>query len=697
MTTNPTLLHNVVVAWQRLQFSCVPESVAYNRRGCYAFGRILFLVPLKTDSSALTEGMPHSWKRSYEHNTLLIMPRLIVCQDGQDYRVVEFAAAVTIGREPDNDIVLTSPQVSRHHASIDRQEDGDYLLVDHGSTNAVWLDNKRVSALRLHHGMTFRIVNFFFTFINEHKDDRPSRVFSVDALPPASSQESLNSATILFSLAEETVTPVTDSAIPGRDSEEAGLEPLGRLFLDLQCIDEEGPLRDQLLAGAVTLLGAERAFLALLNEKNELIYAATHRFDPSKENREIRQDVVQLVMSGGCSLMTGGETGDGVRKGKAGTSGSVLCAPLSCAGKTMGCLYLDHPGRDFFTGSGRSILEILASYGAVLLDNLSARKRLHRERESLKVRLASKDETIIRSDKMVKLYEDIRTIAPINVPVFISGEAGSGKEHVAAALHSFSGRKGAYIPLNCAAIPEGIFESELFGSKKGAFHEAVDKPGKLEMSEGGTLFLDEVADMALSLQPKLLRFLENGEITRLGDTRVRKLDVRVVTATNRDVAAMIGEQRFRDDLFQRLSCFTLKVPPLRERVEDIEPLTRYFLKKFAEEYNWKEPSISDNGLQLLAQYSWPGNIRQLRNVLLRLAVQSQGKLISEREIAALSEEFGTAEPAKIDVFPSLEELERNHIRAALERADGNISDAAALVGIARSTLYQKMKKYDISV
>jgi DNA-binding NtrC family response regulator len=172
--------------------------------------------------------------------------------------------------------------------------------------------------------------------------------------------------------------------------------------------------------------------------------------------------------------------------------------------------------------------------------------------------------------------------------------------------------------------------------------------------------------------------------------------VRVVTATNRDVAAMIHDNHFRDDLFQRLSCFTLKVPPLRERVEDIEPLVHYFLEKFSAEYNWEEPRVSDSGLQLLSQYQWPGNVRQLRNVLLRLAVQSQGRLITEREILNFSEEFGAMEPARLEVFPSLDEVEKNHIKAALERAGGNISDASALVGIARSTLYQKMKKYDIS-
>lgn len=621
------------------------------------------------------------------------MPQLIVCQDAQDYRVVEFATSITIGREEDNDIVLASPHVSRHHASIGQRENGDYVLYDHESTNAVWMENKKVNAIRLAHGMTFRIFDFFFTFINEEDDSRPSRVFARENPLPAATQTPLDSATILFHLEPEMTQFPPEPA--GARPEECALEPLSCFLLELQQIDEESLLGERLLTGAVELLQAERGFLALLNEKNELIYATTHQFDPHRESREIRQDIVQRVMDRGCAGRAGGPEA-GNRKVRNDQQRSVLCAPLPREGKAIGCLYVDHHDPDFFSAVAQGTLEILALHTAVLLDNLNGRKRMHQERESLKTRLATKDETIIRNEKMVKLYEDIRTIAPINVPVFISGEAGSGKEHVAAAIHNFSRRKGAYIALNCAAIPEGIFESELFGSRKGAFHEAIDKPGKLELAEGGTLFLDEAADMALTLQPKLLRFLENGEITRLGDTRVKKLDVRVVTATNRDVEAMIREHAFRDDLFQRLSCFTLKVPPLRERVEDIEPLTRYFLKKFSDEYNWKEPRVSDNGLQVLLQYQWPGNIRQLRNVLLRLAVQSQGRLITDKEILALSEEFGAMDTARIEVFPSLEEMEKNHIKAALERAGGNISDAAGLVGIARSTLYQKMKKYDIA-
>lgn len=362
----------------------------------------------------------------------------------------------------------------------------------------------------------------------------------------------------------------------------------------------------------------------------------------------------------------------------------------------LGCLYLDGRGRDRFTEDDLNVLELFALHGAALLDDFTGRRRLHRERESLKAGLAARDETIIRSDKMVKFYEDIRTIAPIGVPVFISGEAGSGKELVASALHAFSGRKGAYIPLNCAAIPEALFESELLGSRKGAFHEATDKPGKLELAGSSTLFLDEVADIGPGLQPKLLRFLENGEVTRLGDTRAKKLDVRVVTATNRDVAALIADNRFRDDLFQRLSCFTLRVPPLRERLEDIEPLTQYFLRRFAREYNRSEPRVADSALQALGRYHWPGNVRQLRNAPLRLAVQAQGRLITEREVLSVVDGFGGPEPAQAVMFPTLEEMEEQHLRSALERAEGNISDAATLAGIARSTFYQKIKKYNIS-
>lgn len=620
------------------------------------------------------------------------MPKLIICQDGQDYRVVEFTDTITIGREPDNDVILASPQVSRHHASIIHRETGEYMLFDHQSTNAVWIENSKVSAAALDHGVSFRIVHYSFTFLNEGLDNQPPPVFSPDQTP-AEQQRRVDPATILFSPQVLAMEPPGDPALPQLDPA-AMVDQLRLLLQNLHLLDEETLILEQLLQGAAKLCEAGRGFVAQYNEKNQLIYTTTHRFDPHQQNREVDSRLVLDTLAQGTQPAA--DAADPVLAKDPAFCPAALCAPLQRAGKPYGCLYLDRLNPASPSQINQQYLEIIALYGSTLLDKCLGQQRMRRERESLKNRLAAKDETIIRSEKMLRLYEDIRTIAPIKVPVFISGEAGSGKELVAAALHRFSGRKGSYVPLNCAAIPEGIFESELFGSRKGAFHDAADKPGKLELSDTGTLFLDEVADMALVLQPKLLRFLENGEITRLGDTRVKKLDVRVVTATNRDVAALIRDNHFRDDLFQRLSCFTLKVPPLRERIDDIEPLTHYFLGKFAAEYGWETPKIADGALQLLGQYHWPGNVRQLRNVLLRLAVQNQGKPITEREILSLPEDFGGSEASVLAVFPTMDELEKNHIKAALERTNGNISDAAALVGFARSTLYQKMKKYDIS-
>jgi Nif-specific regulatory protein len=626
------------------------------------------------------------------------MPQLIICQDAQNYRLIEFDHSLTIGREQGNDILLDSPQVSRQHAAIRRGENGKYVLLDLGSTNAIWMEKKKVDAAQLSHGQTFRIVNFSFTFLASQEQQALLPVLAGPQHFAESEHIPVESATLLFQHELHAPGSATDTAGVSHSTTTVFLPLLCDFFHDLRQADTEQVLCEQLLTGALKFIPAQRGFLALLNEKEELLYTTTAHFDPQKEHHETRQDIVRKVMAERCSTMT-----EPLEQQKQGTSlhnigpVSVLCAPLLQHEGVIGCMYLDHRHPGFFDRTHLNVLELICQQGALLLDNLITRAKVHKERESMTARLAAKNETIIRSEKMVRLYEDIRTIAPINVPVFISGEPGSGKEHVAAALHSFSGRKGAYIPLNCAAIPEGLFESELFGSRKGAFHEAIDKPGKLELAHGGTLFLDEVADMALSLQPKLLRFLENGETSRLGDNAVKKLDLRVITATNRDVAAMIDANRFRDDLYQRLSCFTLIVPPLRDRQEDIEPLTRYFLKNFSREYNWKESKCTDGAVQLLLQYHWPGNIRQLRNVLLRLAVHSQGKLITEKDIRTLSDEFAAAASARVDVFPTLEEVEAKHIRGALLEAGGNISDAAALVGIARSTLYQKIKKYHISV
>jgi DNA-binding NtrC family response regulator len=622
------------------------------------------------------------------------MPQLIVSQNACNYRVVPFASTLRIGRDADNDLVLDSPRVSRHHGNIQPGDDGFYLT-DSGSTNGIWRGNKKITSLRLVNGFTFKIVDFFLTFVDEKKQS-PSRVFATKGTSP--SPEQMEEKTIVLGL--ESFLPGTgeknDTDI--NKSTDNQYADLLNAMHRLEQIDNEPDLFAGILQSSMKLVHCEHGFIATHDKKGDLVYRAMKNLDPDKVENPVDHGLIHLALNNRETVfrpvaMDQPLAIDAPEKGR---PGLIFCAPFFFAGNPEGCLYLAGNDEKLSKATCKTLIDILARYGSTLLERIRYRLQATRERQDLKNRLELKDETIIRSEAMIRLYEDIRTIGPINVPVLILGEAGTGKELVASALHNFSNRQGACLTLNCSAIPEGIFESELFGSVKGAFHNAVDKPGKLEMAHNGTIFLDEIGDMAIVLQPKLLRFLENGEITRLGDTRVKKLDVRIIAATNRNLEEKIQDNTFREDLFQRLSCFILKVPPLRERQEDIEPLIRYFLKRFAREYNWPLPAIADPVIKALESYPWPGNIRELRNSVLRLSVQAKGKTITMDDLTRVGDNFGQNSFQKVSPFPSLEKMEQKYIRQALDKAKGNISEAAKIAGIARSTFYQKMKKFQIT-
>ena len=623
------------------------------------------------------------------------MPQLIVNQNGCNYRVVSFTHALSIGRDPDNDLVLDSLQISRHHGTVEQKKDGFYLI-DCGSTNAIWVGKEKITSILLVNGLTFRIVDYFFTFVDEHQD-APARVFSKKEEKDAQQGFDLHeNKTILFGL--ESFLP-GDTGDGTHGDKPAGLEyrDLRKAFHLLVEADTESELFSLLLHSSLELISGHCGFIATRDAEDELVYRATENMTIDNK-KMLRNDLISRAMATevtAVSNMTLDHIGSSVTRKNLLTK-PVICSPLFFEGHAEGCLYIEGGDQKPAAQQYPLQIELLLCYGSALLERLRYRVRIDLEKQGLKNRLAATDETIIHSDAMIRLYEDIRTIAPINVPVLILGEPGTGKELVASALHSFSKRQGGYVTLNCSAIPEGIFESELFGSVKGAFHNAVDKPGKLEMALNGTLFLDEIGDMNLALQPKLLRFLENREITRLGDTRVKKLDVRIVAATNQDLDTMMQEKKFREDFFQRLSCFVLNVPPLRERKEDIEPLIHYFFKRFAHEYSWAVPGMSEPVLKALVNYSWPGNIRELRNTVLRLSVQARGKNITTDDLARISDIFGEDTHQRVVSFPSMEEMEKKYICKALDRAGWNISDAAKMVGIARSTFYQKMKKFQIT-
>ena len=296
-----------------------------------------------------------------------------------------------------------------------------------------------------------------------------------------------------------------------------------------------------------------------------------------------------------------------------------------------------------------------------------------------------------------RMREQIRRVAPSNGRVLITGENGAGKELAAFAIHALSKRSGgAFVKLNCAAIPKDLLESELFGYEKGAFTGAVaSKKGRLELADGGTLFLDEIGDLALDAQAKLLRALETGEIERVGGTRTAKVDVRLLAATNKDLAAAVKSGDFREDLYFRLNVLPVAVPPLRERKADIGPLASHFLARFAEAEGRAPMKLTDDARELLEEYHWPGNVREMRNLMERAVV-----LVKDDEVTAADLNPWLESPPEEGEDAGLKgkvaRSEIDSIRRALDAADWNVTQAAAGLGIDRTNLHRKMRKYGIA-
>lgn len=304
-----------------------------------------------------------------------------------------------------------------------------------------------------------------------------------------------------------------------------------------------------------------------------------------------------------------------------------------------------------------------------------------------------------RSTKFEALLDDVTLVAPVSSAVLIQGETGTGKEVIARAIHEASPRRrNRFVALNCAAIPSTLLESELFGYEKGAFTGAVNQTiGRFQAADGGTLFLDEIGDLPLELQPKLLRALQEKQVERLGGRHPIQIDVRVIAATNQDLWRMVEEKKFRADLYYRLNVFPITLPPLRERREDIPLLVEHFVLGFAERQGKTIDTIPDEVMEVLRSYRWPGNIRELQNVIERGVIMTTGSILSMQTISNLTRDNATL----LDNNPvtTLADAERAHIAAALRETNGVIGGsrgAASQLGLPRTTLIAKMRRLGIS-
>ncbi len=384
---------------------------------------------------------------------------------------------------------------------------------------------------------------------------------------------------------------------------------------------------------------------------------------------------------------------------------SLCCVPMQGAKGILGSLNLGSTKEQAAEASDLSLLTQIASQLAVAIENARAyqelkdlKNKLKQEKLYLENEIQSElnfEEIIGEDPEILKALSLVKTVAPTDATVLILGETGTGKELLARAVHRMSERRDrSFIKMNCAAIPTGLLESELFGHEKGAFTGAVSqKLGRLELADMGTLFLDEVGDIPLELQPKLLRVLQDQEFERLGSTRTIRVNIRIIAATNRDLAKSIAERQFRSDLFYRLHVFPIRIPPLHERRQDIPLLVRHFVQKLARRMGKQIDTIPSETLNKMMEWSWPGNIRELENLVERSVILTEGSTLRV-PLAELR-----PQPKSTDTDGTLQTTDREHIIRVLRQTRGVLSGphgAAARLGLPRTTLQSKMQKLGIN-
>ncbi len=391
--------------------------------------------------------------------------------------------------------------------------------------------------------------------------------------------------------------------------------------------------------------------------------------------------------------------GEGIR--------SMCSLPLMTQRDILGTLHVASLSDDAFGADDVDLLGRVAQEVAVAVENALAFRRIGELNEKLKeeklyleeeIRTEFQFEEIIGQSAAFRgVLQQVQTVGPTDSTVLIQGETGTGKELVARALHNVSRRNGSsFVKLNCAAIPTGLLESELFGHEKGAFTGAItQKIGRFELARHGTFFLDEIGEIPLELQPKLLRVLQEHEFERLGGVKTIQCNVRLIAATNRDLKRMVAEGNFRSDLYYRLNVFPITVPPLRERREDIPLLVRYFAQMFSRRMSRRIETIPSETMDVLARYYWPGNIRELQNLVERAVILSDGTVLR----VPLTELDQQAAPPAARGAGTLEEAEKEHILRALQEANwvvGGPNGAASRLGLKRTTLHSRMQKLGIS-
>ncbi len=459
-------------------------------------------------------------------------------------------------------------------------------------------------------------------------------------------------------------------------------------------------LLNKIMDIAIESVGAERGFIVLKDNTGGLNVKVARNIDQSDigENVEISFSAIKNVVEGKDAIITTNAKKDPRLKDASSIMlyniVSIIAVPLLVKGDIIGAIYLDtRTSNKVFTDAHLEFLKAFSEIAAIAIENVHYRETIQKENILLKQRVGEKyspDEIVGKSKKMQEIMEIVSRVSTSDIPVLLEGESGTGKELIARTIHYSGLRKnGKFVPVYCGGFPENLLESELFGYKKGAFTGAVEhKAGLFEEADGGTFFLDEIGEVPVSVQVKLLRVLEEGRFRRLGETKERQVDVRVISATNKELLKLVQEGKFREDLYYRIKVVKIFLPPLRQRKGDIPLLAHHFVRR----YSSGSKNISKKVIQIMMEYPWPGNIRELENVISYAVVMSRGDEITEKDLPS---ELLQGTDSNIPESLNLNILEAQAIKNALRLAKNNKSLAAKALGISKRTLLNKIKHYEI--
>lgn len=649
------------------------------------------------------------------------------------FRLVD-GESVTVGRAPTNAIVVKDERCSRNHAEI-FQVKSQWTLRDLDSRNGTLVDGQRITTdYSLEPGDIIRIGNSHLAFVDNLSQafpDSQSILRTARAIDPAGEGVLDDDVSVLEPVEPTQITHRREqSKFLEESSEDASIPKVGRaaaklcrLAFELAKTTDVVSLANtalvalfestQIDAGGVLLRGRDGDGKRTL----DTLEVVASRSDTKHRYHRVSQFLASTVMRDGQGVLARNVMDDS-QLGARDSSGdilatSVICAPIREEGRVLGLLHL------YSTDAARPVdpddLEFtiaVAENVAMTLQNLERQQKLAEnlnqmrdENVQLREQLGVQSEIVGGSEAMLRVEQQIARAAPSRATVLIRGESGVGKELVARAVHfSSPRRKGPFVCINCAAISETLLESELFGHEKGAFTGATDrKIGKFEAANKGTLMLDEIGEMSPTTQAKLLRVLEGHPFERVGGTEAIKSDVRVIAATNRDLEKEVAEGHFRRDLYFRLHVLEIIVPALRKRPEDIPELAQYFLHRYNAETGRKIKGFTPLAMEDMLQYRWPGNVREMKNVIERAVVLTRGEYIDHEDLVlstlktAGDTEPGLVVPTGQQVFEpcSLAEMEQQHILATLEATGWNKSRAASILGIERSTLDRKIQRYEL--